>query len=277
MQRTIIQAGKLRKHYWEDLWRFRTLFYFLAWRDVKVRYKQTAIGIVWNVLRPLLTIAAFWFIGWMFSIPDQGVPRVLLVAAATLPWQFFSSAFTESSNSLIANSNLLTKVYFPRLIVPASTVIVCLIDFLISFAILIVLMIIYRFPPAPTLFLLPLFLLPATITAMGIGIFISALNVKYRDFRFIVPFIVQFGLYISPVAFSSSDIFESKRIPEALKFLYSLNPMVGVIDGFRWSILGDHIKIYPAGFILSIVISILLLIAGIRYFRQMEKSFADVI
>ncbi len=277
MQRIIIQAGKLRKHYWEDLWRFRGLFYFLAWRDVKVRYKQTAIGIIWNVLRPLLTIAAFWFIGWMFSIPHQGVPRVLLVAAATLPWQFFSSAFSESSNSLIANSNLLTKVYFPRLIVPASTVIVCLIDFLISFVILLALMIIYRFPPAPQIFFLPLFLLLAIITALGTGVLISALNVKYRDFRYIIPFIVQFGLYASPVAFSSADIYESTRIPQVFKFIYSLNPMVGVIDGFRWSILGDNIKIYWQGFIISVCISIFFLVLGIWYFRRMEKSFADVI
>ena len=275
--RIVIQAGKLRQHYWEDLWRFRGLFYFLAWRDVKVRYKQTAIGIIWNVLRPLLTIAAFWFIGWMFSIPDQGVPRVLLVAAATLPWQFFSSAFSESSNSLIANSNLLTKVYFPRLIVPASTVIVCLIDFLISFAIMIVLMMIYRFPPTPQILFLPLFLLLAIVTALGTGILISALNVKYRDFRYIIPFIVQFGLYASPVAFSSADIYESTRIPEALKFIYSLNPMVGVIDGFRWSLLGDNIKIYWEGFIISVVISIVFLIVGIWYFRRMERNFADVI
>lgn len=277
MQRTVIQAGKLRKHYWEDLWRFRGLFYFLAWRDVKVRYKQTAIGIIWNVLRPLLIIGAFWFIGWMFSIPDQGVPRVLLVAAATLPWQFFSSAFSESSNSLIANSNLLTKVYFPRLIVPASTVIVCLIDFLISFVIILVLMIIYNFPPSPQIIFLPLFLLLAIITGLGTGVLISALNVKYRDFRYIIPFIVQFGLYISPVAFSSSDIYESTRIPQVLKFIYSLNPMVGVIDGFRWSILGDNIKIYSEGFIISVCISIFFLVLGIWYFRRMEKSFADVI
>ena len=277
MQRIIIQAGKLRQHYWEDLWRFRGLFYFLAWRDVKVRYKQTAIGIIWNVLRPLLTIGAFWFIGWMFSIPDQGVPRVLLVAAATLPWQFFSSAFSESSNSLIANSNLLTKVYFPRLIVPASTVIVCLIDFLISFAIMIVLMIIYRFPPTPQIIFLPLFLLLAIVTAMGTGVFISALNVKYRDFRYIIPFIVQFGLYASPVAFSSTDIYNSAKIPQALKFIYSLNPMVGVIDGFRWSILGGNIKIYWQGFIISVCISFFFLLLGIWYFRRMEKSFADVV
>lgn len=276
--RIVLEPGAADRHYWRDLWNYRGLFGFLAWRDILVRYKQTAIGIAWSVLRPLLTLAVMAFIGWLFESKLPGnVPRLLLVGAATLPWTFFSTAFSESSNSLIANSNLLTKVYFPRLIVPASTVIVCLIDFLISFVILAVLMLFYRFAPDFKILLLPLFLLLALVASMGAGLMIAALNVKYRDFRYIVPFIVQFGLYVSPVAFSSADIYGSERIPQALKFIYALNPMVGVIDGFRWCILGGQTTLYMPGFLLSIAISILLLIAGIRYFRKTERGFADVI
>lgn len=242
-----------------------------------VRYKQTAIGIAWSVLRPALTIAVFWFVGYMFNIPDEGVPRILLVTAATLPWQFFSAAFSESANSLISNSNLLTKVYFPRMIVPASTIIVCLIDFAITFAILIIVMIALQFVPGWQIVLLPLFLVLAIITAMGAGLLIAALNVKYRDFRYLIPFIVQFGLYISPVAFSSNTIYSSEKLPEWLKFMYSLNPMVGVIDGFRWCITGGQIQLNERAFIISVVISFLLLFAGIRVFRKTEKTFADII
>jgi lipopolysaccharide transport system permease protein len=276
--RIVLEAGSAERHYWRDLWNYRGLFWFLAWRDILVRYKQTAIGIVWSALRPLLTLAVMAFIGWLFesNLPDD-VPRLLLVGAATLPWTFFSTAFSEASNSLIANSNLLTKVYFPRLIVPASTIIVCLIDFLIAFAILVVLMVVYQFMPDVRILLLPLFLLLALVTALGSGLLIAALNVKYRDFRYIIPFIVQFGLYVSPVAFSSSDIYTSDRIPQALKFVYALNPMVGVIDGFRWCILGGGTTLYLPGFLTSIGISVLLLIAGIRYFRKTERGFADII
>lgn len=276
--RIVLEAGSAERHYWRDLWNYRGLFWFLAWRDILVRYKQTAIGIVWSALRPLLTLAVMAFIGWLFesNLPDD-VPRLLLVGAATLPWTFFSTAFSEASNSLIANSNLLTKVYFPRLIVPASTIIVCLIDFLIAFAILVVLMVVYQFMPDVRILLLPLFLLLALVTALGSGLLIAALNVKYRDFRYIIPFIVQFGLYVSPVAFSSSDIYTSDRIPEALKFVYALNPMVGVIDGFRWCILGGETALYLPGFLTSIGISLLLLFAGIRYFRKTERGFADII
>jgi lipopolysaccharide transport system permease protein len=276
--RTVIEPGTADRRYWRDLWGYRGLFVFLAWRDILVRYKQTVIGVLWSVLRPLLTLGVMAFLGWLFESKVPGnVPRLLLVGAATLPWTFFSTAFSESANSLIANSNLLTKVYFPRLIVPASTVIVCLIDFLISFAILVVLMIGYRYMPGVQLLALPLFLLLALITALGSGLLIAALNVKYRDFRYIVPFIVQFGLYVSPVAFSSSDILNSDRIPQAIKFLYAMNPMVGVIDGFRWCILGDEVPIHLPGFLLSVGISLLLLVVGIRYFRNTERGFADVI
>lgn len=276
-QRTIITPENTDSNYWKDLWNYRGLFYFLAWRDVIVRYKQTAIGIAWSVLRPLLTITVFWFIGWMFGIPDEGVPRILMVTAATLPWQFFSTAFSESANSLIANSNLLTKVYFPRMIVPASTIIVCLIDFLISFGILVIVMIALQYNPGWQIMLLPIFLLLAILCALGAGLLIAALNVKYRDFRYVIPFIVQFGLYISPVAFSSNTIYGSERIPEWLKFIYSLNPMVGVIDGFRWCITGGQIVINQQAFLISISISIVMLFAGIKYFRKTEKTFADLI
>ena len=276
--RIVLEPGSADKHYWRDLWQFRGLFWFLAWRDILVRYKQTVIGIAWSVMRPLLTLGVMAFIGWLFkSDVPSGVPRLLFVAAATLPWTFFSTAFSESASSLITNSNLLTKVYFPRLIVPASAIIVCLIDFLISFAILVVLMVIYRSTPDAHILLLPLFLLLALVTALGSGLYIAALNVKYRDFRYIVPFIVQFGLYISPIAFSSSDIYTNTRIPDAVKVIYSLNPMVGVIDGFRWCILGGNSPLHAQGFMLSVGISLLMLMFGIGYFRRAEKTFADVI
>lgn len=274
----VIEPGTENSNYWKDLWNYRGLFYFLAWRDILVRYKQTAIGIVWAVLRPLLTIFVMAFIGWLFnSDVPEGVPRILLVSAATLPWQFFSSSFSESSNSLISNSNLLTKVYFPRLIVPVSTVIVCLIDFLISFVILLGIMLYYQYLPDAKIVMLPLFLLLALVTSMGAGLFIASLNVKYRDFRYIIPFIVQFGLYVSPIAFSSADIYNNEKIPQMVKFIYSLNPMVGVIDGFRWCLFGGSTPINMDGFLTSVVISILLLIVGVMYFRKMEKSFADII
>jgi lipopolysaccharide transport system permease protein len=277
VQRTVITPENTDSNYWKDVWRFRGLCYFLAWRDVLVRYKQTAIGIAWSVLRPALTIGVFWFIGWFFKIPDEGVPRIIMVTAATLPWQFFSSAFSEAANSLISNQNLLTKVYFPRIIVPVSTVIVCLIDFLISFAILVVIMIFLRYTPGWQIMLLPFFLAIALLTAMGSGLFIAALNVKYRDFRYVIPFIVQFGLYVSPIAFSSNTIFASADIPDWAKVLYALNPMVGVIDGFRWCITGGEMAIATVPFAISIAITALMLVVGVRYFRRMEKSFADVI
>lgn len=276
--RIIIEPGSEESNYWKDLWNFRGLFYFLAWRDILVRYKQTVIGIAWSVVRPLLTIGVMAFIGWLFnSDVPAGVPRLLLVCAATLPWQFFSNSFSEASNSLVANSNLLTKVYFPRMIVPASTVIVCLIDFFISFIILLLLMLYYQFLPDVKILLLPVFLLLALVTSMGTGLLIAALNVKYRDFRYVIPFIVQFGLYVSPVSFTSTDIYDSHKIPQVIKFIYSLNPMVSVIDGFRWCILGGNTVIHINGFLLSVAISFMFLFIGIFNFRKMEKSFADVI
>jgi lipopolysaccharide transport system permease protein len=277
-QRIVIRPGSENANYWKDLWNYRGLFFFLAWRDVLVRYKQTVIGIAWSVVRPLLTILAMGFIGWLFnsSLPE-GIPRLLLVSAAALPWQFFSTSFSEASNSLIVNSNLLTKIYFPRLIVPASAVIVCLIDFFISLLVLAGIMAWYNFVPDIKVLLFPLFLLLAIIVSMGAGLYIAALNVKYRDFRYVVPFIVQFGLYLSPVAFSSQDIYSHSSIPDSIKFIYSLNPMVGVIDGFRWCLLGGNISLHMPGFLISIVISLVVFIFGISYFRRTEKSFADII
>lgn len=275
----IIEPGRRKSFYWKDLWRFKGLFYYLAWRDVLVRYKQTAIGVLWSVIRPLLTIVVFTLVfnklGNFQS--DSNVPYAIMVCVGMLPWQFFSSAFSESANSLVANSNLLTKVYFPRLIVPASTVIVCLIDFLISFVILLGLYVFYQFTPDWRILLFPVFLLLATITALGFGFFIAALNVKYRDFRYVIPFIVQFGLYISPVGFSSSVVYSNPDIPDVLKYIYALNPMAGVIDGFRWCMLGGTVPLHIPEFIASVVVSVLFLFIGIKYFRRMERTFADVI
>ncbi len=268
----LIKPGGGFEQYWKDLWNYRELFYFLAWRDILVRYKQTAIGIAWSVVRPLLTMIVFTIVfGKLAKLPSGGAPYPILVYAAMLPWQFFANSLTESSNSLISNAGMLSKIYFPRLIVPTSTVIVSLVDFIISFCILVLLMIWYKFVPDWRMVTLPLFLMLALFAALGFGLWLSALNVKYRDFRYIVPFIVQFGLYISPVGFSS-DV-----VPEKWRLLYSLNPMVGVIDGFRWAILGGETSIYWPGFMISISLTLLIFIFGLRYFRKTERSFADII
>lgn len=268
----IIEAGRTENQYWKDLWRYRELFYFLAWRDILVRYKQTAIGVTWALIRPFLTMVVFTFVfGQLAKLPSQGVPYPILVFAGMLPWQFFSNALSECSNSLIGNANLISKVYFPRLIVPTSAVIVSFVDFLISGMILLGLMAWYNFVPDWRILTLPLFILISCAASMGVGLWLAALNVQYRDFRFVVPFIIQFGLYISPVGFSSSIV------PEQWRLLYSLNPMVGVIDGFRWAILGGKSTIYLPGFSLSLALVFLLLWSGIWYFRKMEKTFADVI
>jgi lipopolysaccharide transport system permease protein len=272
-EKLIIEAGHTEKNYWADLWRFRELFYILSWRDIKVRYKQTVIGAAWSIIRPLLTMFVFTIVfGKIANLPTEGnAPYAIMVYAAMLPWQFFSNAITESSGSLLGNANLISKVYFPRLIIPTAAVITSFIDFLISFVILIFLMVYYQFAPTWNILLLPFFLIIAFFASIGPGLWLTALNVKYRDFRYIVPFIVQLGLYISPVGFSSNVI------PVKWQFLYSLNPMVGVIDGFRWCILGGQININWAGFILSMSIVIFFLWLGIYQFRKMEKTFADII
>lgn len=267
-----IEAGRAKTQYWKDLWNYRELFYFLAWRDILVRYKQTAIGLAWVLIRPFLTMVVFTIVfGNLAKLPSPDAPYPILVFSAMLPWQFFASSLSECSNSLIANSNLISKVYFPRLIVPTSSVIVSFVDFLVSGMILLGLMAWYNFVPDWRIITLPLFILIAFLAAMGTGLWLAALNVEYRDFRYIVPFIVQFGLYISPVGFSSSIV------PEQWRLIYSLNPMVGVIDGFRWAILGGKTAIYLPGFVLSLGLVILVFLSGIWYFRRMERTFADVI
>ncbi|MBD2606902.1 ABC transporter permease [Scytonema hofmannii FACHB-248] len=271
-QELVIEAGRAEKQYWKDLWRYRELFYFLAWRDILVRYKQTAIGMAWALIRPFLTMVVFTVVfGNIAKLPSEGVPYPILVFAAMLPWQFFSTALSECSNSLISNANLISKVYFPRLIVPISAVIVSFVDFMVSGMILLGLMAWYNYIPTWRIVTLPLFTGIAFAASIGVGLWLAALNVEYRDFRYIVPFIVQFGLYISPVGFSSN------LVPEQWRLLYSLNPMVGVIDGFRWAILGGESKLYMPGFMLSVGLVALLLITGIWYFRKMERTFADVI
>ena len=268
-----IEAGRTEAQYWKDIWRYRELFYFLAWRDILVRYKQTFIGIAWALIRPFLTMIVFTIVfGRLANLPsDGGAPYPILVFSAMLPWQFFASALSECSNSLINNSNLISKVYFPRLVVPTSAVIVSFVDFLISGVILLGLMAWYDFVPGWRILALPVFVLIAFAAATGCGLWLAALNVQYRDFRYIVPFIVQFGLYISPVGFSSNVV------PEQWRLLYSLNPTVGVIDGFRWSILGNGTTIYWPGFTLSLSLVVVVLFSGIIYFRRMERIFADVI
>ncbi|PIP06470.1 MAG: phosphate ABC transporter permease [Syntrophobacteraceae bacterium CG23_combo_of_CG06-09_8_20_14_all_50_8] len=269
----IIEPGRTEKNYWADLWRYRELFLILAWRDLSVRYKQTIIGILWAIIRPFLTMVVFTVIfGRIAKLPSDGsAPYALMVFAAMLPWSLFSNALSESSNSLISNANLIGKVYFPRMIVPAATLVTAFIDFLISFIILIGMMFYYKFAPGRQMLLLPLFILLALLANLGPGLWITALNVKYRDFRYIIPFVVQFGLYVSPVGFSS------KIVPEQWRLLYNLNPMVGVIDGFRWCILGGNSPIYLPGFMLSLAIIAFFLWLGVSRFRKTEKTFADLI
>ena len=269
----IIEAGLQERNYWRDLWRYRELFYVLARRDLSVRYKQTVIGAAWAMIRPFLTMLVFTVIfGRVAGLPSDGtVPYALMVFAGMLPWTFFSTSLTEASGSLIGNSNLISKVYFPRLIVPTATVGVALADLAISFAILVVMMAWYRFAPGWQLLSLPAFVLLAFVVSIGPGLWITALNVKYRDFRYVIPFVIQLGLYVSPVGFSSNVV------PPEWRLLYSLNPMVGVIDGFRWAIMGGQGGLYLPGLAISIAVAIGFLWFGIRHFRGTEKSFADLI
>jgi len=269
----IIEAGRQERNNWRDLWRYRELFRVLAWRDLAVRYKQTVIGVAWAVIRPLLTMVVFTVIfGRIAKLPSDGnAPYPLMVFAGMLPWTFFATGLSEASNSMLNNANLISKIYFPRLIVPTATVVVAFVDFLITFVMLIVLMAWYHFMPGWRMLVLPGFVLLAFLASMGPALWIASLNVKYRDFRYIVPFIVQFGLYVSPVGFSSSVV------PEEWRLLYSLNPMVGVIDGFRWCILGGQTSLYLAGLAASILIAGAFLWFGIHRFRKTEKSFADLI
>ena len=269
----VLAPGLADKNYWTDLWHYRELFLILAWRDLAVRYKQTVIGVLWAILRPLLTMVILAVVfGRIAKLPSDGhAPYPLLVFAAMLPWTLFATSLSDASNSLIGSSNLISKVYFPRLIVPTATIMTALVDSLISLAILLALMAYYRFAPGWNIALLPLFMLLALLASLGPSLWITALNVKYRDFRYVIPFVTQLGLYVSPVGFSSSVI------PKHWRLLYCVNPMVGVIDGFRWCILGGNSPLYWSGFALSFGIVAAFLWLGIRQFRKMEKTFADLI
>jgi lipopolysaccharide transport system permease protein len=275
MTEMIIEAGRSEAHYWRDLWRYRDLFYFVAWRDLLVRYKQTVFGVLWAVLRPFLTMVIFVLIfSRVAGMPSDGVPYAILVLGGMLPWQFFATALAESSSSLVSNANLITKVYFPRIILPASSVIVALVDFAITLALLGMVMAWYGYLPPARMLLMPVFVLLALVAALGPGLIATALNVKYRDFRFVIPFIVQFGLYLSPVGFKSAVI-EEKLGPFA-RLVYAMNPMVGVIDGFRWCI-GAESHLHWSALVVSLATSVILLAVGIRLFRRTERGFADVI
>lgn len=267
--RIIIEPGRTEKNYWKDLWLFRELFYILSWRDIKVRYKQTVIGAAWSIIRPLLTTIIFTVVFSRVAKlgSPSGAPYAIMVFAGMLPWQFFANALSEASNSLIGNANLVSKVYFPRMIIPASSIITSLVDFAISFLLLVIMMVFYHYVPDLKMLLLPVFILMAFTAAFGVGLYITALNVKYRDFRYIIPFIVQIGLYVTPVGFSSSVV------PEEWRLWYSINPMVGVVDGFRWCILNE--PLYVPGFLISVGMIAFFLWIGVVYFRSTEKSFAD--
>ena len=271
--RLVLEAGQAESHYWRDLWHYRELFAILAWRDVSVRYKQTAIGLAWAVIRPILTALIFTVLfGRVAQLPSEGAaPYSLMVFAGMLPWFLFSNILIESSNSLVSNSSLVGKVYFPRLVIPLAAAVVSLVDFLISLAILVLMMAWFWFWPDFRVLFLPFFVFVAVTSALGPAFLFSALNVKYRDFRYIIPFVAQFGLYVSPVGYSSASI------PDAWRILYGLNPMVGVIDGFRWSMLGGEATLHLPSFILSLGVNIFFLWYGLRVFRRTEKTFADLI
>ncbi len=269
----VIEAGRSERHYWLDLWRYRELFQVLAWRDLAVRYKQTVIGVLWALIRPFLTMLILTIVfGRIAKLPTDGdAPYALMVFAGILPWTFFSTGISEASNSLINNTSLISKVYFPRLIVPIATIVVAFVDFLISFCILLALMGWYRFAPDWRMLVLPMFVLLAFFATVGPALWITSLNARYRDFRYVIPFLVQLGLYVSPVGFSSSVV------PEQWRSLYSLNPIVGVIDGFRWCILRGQGDLHPSSLLSSLVVTAFFLWLGVRSFRKTEGSFADLI
>ena len=267
----VIEPGRSASNYWRDVWRYRELLYFLSWRDLAVRYKQTAIGVAWALVRPALTMLVFVLFRRFVGLERTSVPDPILVLAAVLPWQFFASALTEASNSLIANTNLISKVYFPRLLVPFAAVVTALADFVITLAMLAVLMVWYQFVPGWQIVVLPVFVLLTLALAIGAGLLLAALNVEYRDFRYVVPFIVQFGLFISPIAFTTA------QVPERWRSLYALNPLVGIIDGFRWTIIGDRVAVSAYAIVMSVVVTAVVVLLGVWYFRAMERHFADVI
>jgi|APLak6261664640_1056046.scaffolds.fasta_scaffold02713_2 lipopolysaccharide transport system permease protein len=269
-QVTLISATDGPKHYWRELWRFKELFFLLAWRDLLVRYKQTFIGVSWAVLRPLITVMVFTFVfGKIAKLPSGDTPYALFVFAAMLPWQFFSTALAEAGNSVVSNANLVTKIYFPRLLLPLSSILVCFVDALIAAILFIGLIIWYGVVPSWHIVFLPIFVLWLALVTLGLSLWIAALNVTYRDFRYLVPFMLQLGMYVSPVGFSSTII------PEKWLWLFYLNPLAGVIDGFRWTILGNDQQLNLMLIFPSLVFTLLLLVYGLIFFRSAEASFAD--
>jgi lipopolysaccharide transport system permease protein len=268
----VIEANRAERNYWTDLWRYRELFYILAWRDISVRYKQTVIGVAWAILRPLLTMLVFVVVfGKIAALPSEGIPYPVYVFAAMLPWTFFSTSFADAGNSLVGNAHLISKVYFPRLIIPTSATITAAVDFLVSFILLLAMLVMYRFPLSWTLLAIPPLLVLTALTSLGAGLFVSALNVRYRDIRHIIPFVSQLGLYISPVGFSTT------LVPENYRIFYYLNPMVAVIDGFRWAVSGGRTAVEPVSIPVALISVSIMCAAGLIYFRRTERTFADVI
>lgn len=268
----VITPGLSSANYWRDIYRYRELFYMLSWRDIKVRYKQTTIGILWSILRPLLTMSILALVfGYFAKLPASGdYPYPLLVLAGLLPWQFFANATAESGNSLLDNQNLITKVYFPRIIIPLSATVTSFVDFLIALLLFFPLMLFYQFVPSWQIVFLPFLTILIFLLSFGFGAILTALNVKYRDFRYVLPFIIQIGLYLSPVGYST------EIVPEKVHWLYSLNPMVGIIEGFRWCLLGES-SLQSWQLLISLAVTVTILLIGIRYFRKTEKYFADLI
>jgi lipopolysaccharide transport system permease protein len=255
-----------------DLWRYRELIYFMTWRDLKVRYKQTALGASWAILRPFLTMVVFSiFFGRLAKVPSDGIPYPIFAYTALLPWEMFATALNVASRSLVQNSNMITKIYFPRVILPLSSVLGGVVDFAVAFLVLIGMMIYYGFKPTGAVWSLPLFILLAVISSLGIGLWLSAMNVKYRDIGYVTPFLVQFWMYITPIAYPAS------LVPEKWKLIYALNPMTGVVEGFRWALLGSVSSAPGPMMIVSTSISLALLVSGMFYFRRMEREFADMV
>jgi lipopolysaccharide transport system permease protein len=268
----VIEAGRPEHRYWKELWQYRELLYYLTWRDIAVRYKQTSLGIIWAILRPLITMAVFTVVfGMLARLPSEGVPYPIFVFAAMLPWQFFSNGISECGNSLVGNAGMLSKVYFPRMILPASGLLTTFVDLLIAGGLLAGLMFWYGYAPGWQIVALPAFIALAMLFTLALGVWFATLNVEYRDFRYIIPFVIQLGVYASPVGYASSIV------PDHWRLVYALNPMVGIIDGFRWSICSGRPEIYWPGLGISIALTVLLLISGLIYFRRMERTFADVV
>ena len=257
------------------LWEYRELLYFMVWRDIKVRYKQTLLGILWIVLQPFITIIIFTFLfGRLLNVPTGDVPYPVFLYSALLPWQYFATSLSRSSTNLVGNAHLINKVYFPRLAIPISGVLSGLVDFAVAFLVLAALMLYYRIVPTSAVIFLPLFLLLAVLTALGFGLWLSALNVRYRDVNYLVPFIVQSWMFLTPVVYGAT------LIPESYRWLLALNPMTGVVEGFRWALLGNYLdSAAPPSwlFVVSILIMLIVLISGLFYFRSTEKTFADII